>query len=103
MDLKLELPTPLPAIRLGLTLPPASRGLRNITGRVNDDGTVTIWAVTSTTSGNGDTGADPDKLVVITDTLSNTTTVSAAQEKFRTLRIAAFGEVLRGVSFGPTS
>jgi hypothetical protein len=82
---------------------PTTDGLRNITGRVNDDGTVTIWAVTSTTSGNGDTGADPDKLVVITDTLSNTTTVSAAQEKFRTLRTAAFGEVLRGVSFGPTS
>lgn len=82
---------------------PTTDGLRNITGRVNEDGTVTIWAITSTTSGNGDTGADPDKLVVITDTLSNTTAESAAQEKFRTLRTAAFGEVLRGVSFGPTS
>ena len=38
---------------------PATDGLRNITGRVNHDGTVTIWAITSTVSGNGDQGADP--------------------------------------------
>jgi hypothetical protein len=85
----------------GLPWSPTTDGLRNITGRVNDDGTVTIWAITSTTSGNGDTGADPDKLVVITDSLSNTSASGAAKEKFRTLRTAGFGEVLRGVSFGP--
>src|SRR5262249_20927359 len=41
----------------GLPWSPATDGLRNITGRVNWDGTVTIWAITSTISGNGDQGA----------------------------------------------
>jgi hypothetical protein len=80
---------------------PATDGLRNITGRVNRDGTVTIWAITSTISGNGDTGADPDKLVVIRDSLKNTDPTLAAYETFVTLRVAQFGEVLRGVSFTP--
>ena len=67
-----------PATRPGTTPPtglpwaPATDGLRNITGRVNGDGTVTIWAITSTVSGNGDQGADPNKLVAITDQLSAT-------------------------------
>ena len=87
----------------GLPWSPTTDGLRNITGRINDDGTVTIWAITSTTSGNGDTGADPDKLVVITDSLSNMSAAGAANETFRTLRTAGFGEVLRGVAFGPTN
>ncbi len=47
----------------GLPWAPATDGLRNITGRVNRDGTVTIWAVTSTVSGSGDQGADPNKVV----------------------------------------
>jgi len=80
---------------------PAADGLRNITGRVNHDGTVTIWAITSTISGNGDTGADPNKLVVITDKLSNTSSTVAVTEKFHTVREAGFAEVLRGVSFTP--
>jgi hypothetical protein len=77
---------------------PATDGLRALTGRVNPDGTVTIWAVTSTVSGSGDQGADPDKLVEITDQLSAT---SAGSESFSTLETARFGEVLRGVSFTP--
>ena len=44
-------------------LNPATDGLRNITGRVNGDGSVTIWATTSTISGSGDQGADPNKLL----------------------------------------
>ena len=80
---------------------PATDGLRNITGQVNRDGTVTIWAITSTVSGGGDQGADPNKLVVITDKLSDTTAAQAANEQFFTLRTAGFGEVLRGVSFTP--
>ncbi|MGC2638318.1 MAG: hypothetical protein WA294_14135 [Acidobacteriaceae bacterium] len=80
---------------------PATDGLRNITGQVNPDGTVTIWAITSTVSGSGDQGADPNKLVVITDRLSDTTAAQAANERFFTLRAAQFGEVLRGVSFTP--
>lgn len=85
----------------GLPWSPATDGLRNMTGRVNPDGTVTIWAITSTVSGSGDQGADPNKLVVITDNLSNTSAAAAASEKFVTLRTAAFAEVLRGVSFTP--
>jgi hypothetical protein len=83
----------------GLPWAPGTDGLRNLTGRVNGDGTVTIWAITSTVSGNGDQGADPNQLVVITDTLAATTL--PANESFLTLRAAGFGEVLRGVSFAP--
>jgi hypothetical protein len=83
----------------GLPWSPATDGLRNLTGRVNPNGTVTIWAITSTVSGGGDQGADPNKLVEITDPLSATS--PAAGESFRTIRTATFDEVLRGVSFTP--
>jgi hypothetical protein len=83
----------------GLSWSPATDGLRNIIGRNNGDGTATIWAITSTVSGSGDQGADPNKLVVITDTIAATT--SPTTEMFSTVRTAGFGEVLRGVSFTP--
>jgi hypothetical protein len=83
----------------GLPWSPATDGLRNINGQINGDGTVTIWAITSTVSGNGDQGADPNKLVVVTDALTATTLPTT--ESFNTLRTAGFGEVLRGVSFTP--
>jgi uncharacterized protein (TIGR03437 family) len=86
-----------------LSLNPATDGLRNLTGRVNGDGTVTLWAVTSTVSANGDQGADPNKLVSITDVLANTDATVAAKEQFTTLRTAAAGEVLRGISLAPTA
>ena len=85
----------------GLPWSPTTDGLRNLTGRVNPGGTVTIWAITSTVSGNGDQGADPNKLVVITDALPATTLPS--NESFSTLKTAGFGEVLRGVSLAPTT
>jgi len=69
------------------------------TGRVNADGTATIWAVTSTVSASGDQGADPNKLVAITDDLSATTLPGS--EAFTAVRSAGFGEVLRGISFTP--
>ena len=78
---------------------PATDGLRNITGRVNRDGTATIYAITSTVSGNGDQGADPNKLVAITD--DPAATAPSAAEAFTALRAAGYGEVLRGVSFAP--
>ncbi len=83
----------------GLPWAPAADGLRNITGRVNGDGTVTIYGITSTVSGNGDQGADPNQLVSITDSLSASTL--PANESFTTVRSAGFGEVLRGVSWTP--
>ena len=46
---------------------------------MNSNGTVTIWAVTSTVSANGDQGADPNMLVSITDTLANTTAAGACK------------------------
>ena len=82
----------------GLPWAPATDGLRNITGQVNRDGTVTIWAVTSTVSGAGDQGADPNKVVTITDDLGAQTLPA---ESFRTFESARSGEVLRGVSFTP--
>ena len=82
----------------GLPWSPATDGLRNITGRVNPNGTATIWGITSTVSGGGDQGADPNRLVAITDRLAAAT---APAESFTTVRTARFGEVLRGVSFTP--
>jgi len=78
---------------------PATDGLRALTGRVGRDGVATIWAVTSTVSGSGDTGADPDKLVAITDPVNATTL--APWERFRTVRTSKFGQLFRGVSFTP--
>jgi hypothetical protein len=86
----------------GLPWAPATDGLRNITGRATRGGRVSIWAITSTVSGNGDPGADPNRLVRITDKLTNTSASVAATERFRTLKTARFGEVLRGVALSPT-
>ena len=84
----------------GLPWSPATDGLRNITGRVNRNGTVTIWAITSTVSGGGDQGADPNKLVAVTD---NPSSMTPGNDRFETVRTARFGQVLRGVSFTPGS
>ena len=83
----------------GLPWAPATDGLRNLTGWVNSDGSATIWAVTSTVSGSGDQGADPNMLASITDDLSATSLPTG--ESFSTLDAAGNAEVLRGVSFTP--
>jgi hypothetical protein len=83
----------------GLPWAPGTDGLRNITGRVNADGTATIWAVTSTVSGNGDQGADPNQIVAITDRLD--ASALPMSEAFITTDTAGAGEVLRGISFTP--
>jgi hypothetical protein len=66
----LGLGTPYSIAGLDPILYPATDGLRNLTGKVNRDGTVTIFAITSTISNSGDQGADPNRLVSITDRLS---------------------------------
>jgi hypothetical protein len=66
---------------------------------VNSDGTATIYAITSTISGSGDQGADPNQLVAITDNLSATSL--PASESFGVLKTAVWGEVLRGISWAP--
>ncbi|HUI22125.1 MAG TPA: hypothetical protein VLZ74_13905 [Methylocella sp.] len=81
------------------SLSPATDGLRNISGKVNRDGTVTIFAITSTVSNSGDQGADPNRLVSITDSLAATSLPS--NEQFNVLETADFGEVLRGVAPAP--
>jgi hypothetical protein len=78
---------------------PATDGLRAFTGRHNPDGSVTLYAMTSTISGSGDIGADPNKLVTVTD--QPVATSPAVDEAFRDLRNAQAGEVLRGVSLTP--
>ncbi|EDY16199.1 protein of unknown function DUF1555 [Chthoniobacter flavus Ellin428] len=79
-----------------------AEGLRNITGKVNGDGTVTIYGITSTTGQTlNDEGADPNQLVSITDTLSTTSLPTG--ENFDVLETAADGDVLRGVSFAPSA
>jgi hypothetical protein len=84
----------------GLPWAPAADGLRNLTGYVVGD-TVLVYAITSTVSGNGDTGADPNKLVAILDKLGSTNPSNAAWETFKPVREAGFAEVLRGVSLTP--
>jgi hypothetical protein len=90
------------------SLNPATDGCRNLTGRVHD-GKVTLFAVTSTISPNGDQGADPNKLVRVTDDLDATTLPTGDGDHdrddrlghFVTIRAAQAGEVLRGVTFAP--
>jgi hypothetical protein len=94
-------------------LHPATGGCRNMTGQLGPAGTVTIWAITSTLSTNGDQGADPNKLVRVKDDLSATTPpVTHGNPNgngrdglglFTTIQAAAAGEVLRGVALAPGS
>jgi len=75
-------------------------GLRNLAGRVNADGTVTLWATTSTLSASGDNGADPNKVVQITDQIAATSlTGSVAGETFSTVAGPTYGTVYRGVAY----
>jgi len=106
----LNLGFPYAVANYPVAINPATDGCRNITGRNNHDGTVTIYAVTSTISANGDQGADPNKLVKVTDLLKATTLPAGdgdhdrddSREQFTTIRTANAGEVLRGVAFAPT-
>jgi hypothetical protein len=90
-------------------LNPATGGCRNMTGQLNDDGTVTIFAVTSTLSASGDQGADPNKLFKVTDVLNATTLPTGDGDHdhddsfghIKIIRSAKSGEVFRGVAFAP--
>jgi hypothetical protein len=90
-------------------LSPATDGCRNLTGKVHHDGTVDIYAVTSTVSASGDQGADPNRLVKVRDRLKATALPQGDGDhdrddrfgRFVTIRSAQAGEVLRGVAFAP--
>jgi len=72
-------------------------GLRNLTGQVNADGTVTLWATTSTSSGSGDNGADPNEIVEITDVLGDKSLPTS--EKFSVFDGPEAGLRYGGVAF----
>jgi hypothetical protein len=74
-------------------------GLRNLTGRVNGDGTVTLWATTSTSSTSGDNGADPNQVVEITDQIAETQSGRVEDESFKTVAGPVYGTVFRGVGY----
>ena len=75
-------------------------GLRNLTGMVSRDGTVTLWAATSTNSASGDNGADPNRIVEITDEVAATAlSAKVAKETFRTIAGPVYGTVYRGVAY----
>ena len=84
------------------SIEPATGGCRNIIGVVNQDGTATIYAITSTISNNGDNGADPNKLVKVTDLISATQPATSGDlDKFVTIRSARAGEAFRGIALAP--
>jgi hypothetical protein len=77
-------------------------GLRNLTGKVNANGTVTLYAVTSTEGSLlGDAGADPNQIVSITDNLGATSASQVSGEDFSVLDTAALGQIYRGVAVPP--
>jgi hypothetical protein len=84
------------------SIEPATGGCRNIIGVVNHDGTATIYAITSTISLNGDNGADPNKLVAVTDLIGATQPATHGFfDTFFTVRSARAGEAFRGVALAP--
>jgi hypothetical protein len=83
----------------GYPTDPATGGVRNITGRVNSNGTATIFGITSTVGTSVEPGADPNQVVAITDDVAAATL--PANETFNVVVPPAFGQVYRGVSFAP--
>jgi hypothetical protein len=81
---------------VGDYFPTASDGLRNITGIVNADGSVTIYGVTSTVSTSGDKGPVPNEIVAITDALAATTLPT--DEMFSIIDAPQYGVVYRGIA-----
>ena len=72
-------------------------GLRNLSAKLNADGTVTFWATTSTSSDSGDNGADPNEIVEITDALGDTSLPTG--EKFSVFDGPVAGLRYGGVAF----
>ena len=81
------------------SLDPATTGLRNLSGIVNADGTVSLFAVTATSSALTDQGADANSIVAITDQVSATTLPGS--EAFTTITAPTYATVYRGVSQVP--
>ena len=102
---------------MGYPVATYTTGLRNLTGSVNGDGTVSIFAITAQTSSIAGGEPDPTKLVMITDVLAATSLPAKDErrdhrdrdddghygsvERFVTLQTSRAGEVFRGVAFAP--
>ncbi len=98
----LDLGAPYSVPNYPAAIEPATGGCRNITGVVNRDGSATIYAITSTISLNGDNGADPNKLVKVSDRLSAPQPAANGYlDTFVTIRAARAGEAFRGVALAP--
>lgn len=81
----------------GASVTTSTDGLRHITGKVNADGSVTIYGTTSTVGSSlADAGADPNAVVEIT--IDPTHPLDA---KFTTVESAAYGQAFRGVDLAP--
>ena len=99
----------------GYGVPTFTTGLRNLTGKVNGDGTVTIYAITAQTSTVSGGEPDPTKLVAVTDEIAATQLPvddgkggggwggggKQTLDQFVTLQQSRSGEVFRGVAFAP--
>ena len=98
----------------GYGVPTFTTGLRNLTGKVNGDGTVTIYAITAQTSTVSGGEPDPTKLVAVTDEIAATQLPAddgkgggswgggkQTLDQFVTLQQSRSGEVFRGVAFAP--
>jgi hypothetical protein len=98
----LDLGVPYSVPNYPASIEPATGGCRNIIGVAHGDGTATIYAITSTISQNGDNGADPNKLVKVTDRISATQPATNGHlDTFVTLRSTRAGEAFRGVALAP--
>jgi hypothetical protein len=98
----------------GYGAPTFTTGLRNLTGKINNDGTVTIYAITAQTSTVSGGEPDPTKLVAVTDVISATQLPvddgsgsgswggsQQTLDQFVTLQQSQSGEVFRGVALDP--
>ncbi len=88
-----------PTYKAGLPWSIKTDGLRNLAGRTNADGSVTIFATTSTITDDSahDSGADPNQLVAITIGPNST----PANTSFVVLQTARAGERFGGVVVVP--
>jgi hypothetical protein len=106
----------------GYGIPTFTTGLRNLTGKINGDGTVTIYAITAQTSTVSGGEPDPTKLVAVTDEIAATQLPvddgkggggwsggggnwnggKQTLDQFVTLQQSRSGEVFRGVAFTPS-
>jgi hypothetical protein len=86
-------------------VPTYTTGLRNLTGRVNWDGTVTLYAITAQYSSESGGEPDPTKLVAVGDQISATSLPTGFRARFLdnfvTLQQSKSGEVFRGVALAP--